>query len=86
MSYYDYKQSVYISLKDYPFYALIMAAMRQADTDNARALKHIFPNIWAELDARYHAPGGVLEGEAVTTPQADGDDGNEDSVPEGHPV
>jgi hypothetical protein len=55
--------SVYIDLKQYPFYSLIMAAMRQADTDNVRKLQQEWPNVWAELEARYHAPGGLLDGE-----------------------
>jgi hypothetical protein len=65
MSYYDYKVGLQISAKDYPFYALIQAAMRQADTDNFAKLKEAFPKVWADLDARYHAPGGVLPGERI---------------------
>ena len=61
MSLYDYKTSAEISAKDYPFYALIMAAMRQADDDNMRKLKLGFQDIWEELYMRYHAPGGILE-------------------------
>ncbi len=68
MSYYDYKQSVYIEMKQYPFYAIIMAAMRQADTDNAEKLRTMFPETWRELEARYHAPGGLLEGEEPPPP------------------
>jgi hypothetical protein len=63
MSFYDYAVSREINAEDYPFYALIMAAMRQADTENATLLRKAFPGKWAELDARYHAPGGKLEGE-----------------------
>jgi len=63
MSRYEYELS-----KTYEpdFYALIMAAMRQADTFNAAKLRAAFPETWAELDARYHAPGGVLEGDPVS--------------------
>jgi len=60
MSLYDYRASHDITLRDYPFYALIMAAMRQADTRNADALSGSFPDIWQELRQRYNAPGGVL--------------------------
>jgi hypothetical protein len=60
MSLYDYKESQQIAKKDYPFYALIMAAMRQADTDNAEKLKEAFPEVWKELKARYNAPAGCL--------------------------
>ncbi len=42
------------------FYALLMAAMRRADTDNSAKLKSAFPDVWEELEARYHAPGGFL--------------------------
>lgn len=40
MSYYDYEVSKLISAEDPPFYSLIMAAMRQADTDNLNKLAH----------------------------------------------
>lgn len=59
MSLYDYQASRRIS-GDVPFYALIMAAMRQADTANYAALRAAFPQIAAELDDRYNAPGGKL--------------------------
>ena len=62
MSLNDYKQSLLINTKDYPFYALIMAAFRQADTYNLEALKRAFPLVWEEFQARYHAPGGCLDG------------------------
>ena len=58
MSLYDYKMS--IKLSDAPFYGLIMAAMRGADTNNLEKLKRDFPDIWDELYERYHAPGGML--------------------------
>jgi hypothetical protein len=61
MSHYDYMKSREISKKDYPFYALIMAAMRQADTFNLEALKFAFPETFKELRARYSSPGGKLE-------------------------
>jgi hypothetical protein len=61
MSRYDYEASKQISASDYPFYALIMAAMRQADTYNANELRHAWPQVWDELQSRYNAPGGVLE-------------------------
>jgi hypothetical protein len=64
MSLHEYLASQEIAAEDYPFYALIMAAMRQADTDNTEKLRYIFPRVWEELESRYHAPGGRLEGEA----------------------
>jgi hypothetical protein len=60
----DYEISKHIMLQDYPFYALVMAAMRQADTHNVEALKQAFPETWGELVRRYNAPGGVLPEEA----------------------
>lgn len=61
MSLYDYERSKAVSARDEPFYALIMAAFRQADTDNLRKLKAAFPDTWREFYARYHAPDGILE-------------------------
>lgn len=56
----DYVISKQISASDPPFYALVMAAMRKADTRSARLLRDAFPETWAELDARYNAPAGRL--------------------------
>jgi hypothetical protein len=58
MSHYDYEMSKKIS--EAPFYAIIMAAMRRADTRNAELLRNAFPDVWEELKARYDAPGGCL--------------------------
>ena len=66
MSLYDYQASKQIAQEGLSFYALIMAAMRRADTDNAHRLRVAFPDTWAELEARYNAPGGLLEGEATS--------------------
>lgn len=63
MSLYDYKVSQIISADTPPFYALIMAAMRGADTMNQRLLRGAFPEVWDEFKARYNAPGGKLDGE-----------------------
>lgn len=63
MSLYDYQRSRAIYGADEPFYGIIMAAMRGADSDNLRALQLAFPDVWEELQARYNAPGGVLAGE-----------------------
>ena len=62
MSLYDYKVGIEIVMNDPPFYALIQAAMMRADTDNLEKLKIAFPDVHAELQARYHAPGGRLPG------------------------
>lgn len=63
MSLYDYNISKELGTQDVPFYALVMAAMRKADNDNERLLRQAWPDVWDELFARYHAPGGLLEGE-----------------------
>ena len=60
MSYYDYEQSKKISAEDPYFYALIMAAMRQADSYNMTWLERAWPDVAAELRERYNAPAGVL--------------------------
>ena len=63
MSYYDYKSSTAIESFKISFYGIIMLAMRRADTDNLEILKRAWPEQWAELQSRYHAPGGLLPGE-----------------------
>jgi len=60
MSLYDYQLSLEIACRDEPFYALIMAAMRKADTHNLAKLQEAWPEVWDELKKRYNAPGGVL--------------------------
>ena len=57
---YDYQMS--IKLGDTPFYALIMAAMRRADTDNLAKLQACWPEIWSELQRLYNTPGALEEG------------------------
>lgn len=68
MSLNDYKESQKISACDYPFYALIMAAMRQADSFNLARLQREFPNQWEELQERYNAPGGMLDNDYIPQP------------------
>jgi hypothetical protein len=63
MSYYDYRASSDPALSSAPFYALLMAAMRQADTPNTEKFKAAWPDVWQELYDRYNAPGGLLPGE-----------------------
>ena len=60
MSLYDYQVSKQISMQDDPFAALIMAALRQAGTQNAATLRAAFPEIASELQARYDTPGGLV--------------------------
>lgn len=60
MSLYDYIKSQEIAADDHPFYAILMAAMRQADTINTAKLKGVWPEVWNELQERYNAPHGIL--------------------------
>lgn len=68
MGYYEYLSSIDLegqahSLPGNPFYSLIMAAARCADTDNLALLIGAFPETVNDLRKRYNAPGGFLEGE-----------------------
>lgn len=65
MSRYSYEESQEIAQHNFSFDALIMAAARKADSYNAYALKMAFPDLWEELQQRYNAPGGRLEGETI---------------------
>lgn len=58
-----YRESQRAELAAVPWHALIMAAMRRADSFNARILQAAFPELWAETQARYDAPGGRLPGD-----------------------
>ena len=71
MSLYDYKVSKLIDAGDPPFAALIMAALRKADSKNAYELRQAFPDICAELQARYDAPGGRLPSDTHRTTAAE---------------
>jgi hypothetical protein len=65
MSHFDYEVSKQIAAQDYPFYALIMAAMRKADTANMSKLRFAFLDTYRELEQRYNAPGGLLPDERL---------------------
>lgn len=60
MSYHEYAIGREIAGQDFPFYALIQAAMRKADTENLDRLRQAFPEVWAELRERYYARGGRI--------------------------
>ncbi|QYN40975.1 hypothetical protein K1T35_47395 (plasmid) [Pseudonocardia sp. DSM 110487] len=57
---YDYRIAEQIHHSRPPLDALIMAAMMGADTENAARLRTAFPDLAAETEARYNAPGGIL--------------------------
>jgi len=64
MSYYSYKKSMEIvRAADGDFYAVIMAAMRMADSMNHERLADAWLGVWQELRERYNAPCGLLPGE-----------------------
>jgi len=65
MSLHEYQASRRIVADDPPFYSLVMAAMWKADSGNLWRLKQQFPDVWIELEKRYNAPGGLLEGERL---------------------
>ena len=60
MSYYDYCKGREIAAQDHPFYALLQAAMRQADPANLTLLRGAFPEVEWELWARAHTADGRL--------------------------
>jgi len=53
----EYMVSKEIATQDYPFYALIMAAMRQADSNNIQKLRYLFPDVYDELKELYYIGG-----------------------------
>ena len=67
--YFDYRESQKISAEGYSFHALIIAAMRKADTSNMNKLKAIFPEVYDEFVARYNATAGVLDSDAESIKQ-----------------
>ncbi len=70
MSHFDYMVSRNIEAEEYPFYALVMACIRQADSDNLEKLREAFPDVVHEFRARYNAPNGYLPAELkVAYPQ-----------------
>ena len=63
MSLHSYQVSLELLKNDPPFSALIMAAMRRADSQNIVLLQAAFPEIWLELEERYWTPGGLIASE-----------------------
>lgn len=57
--------SQHIEAQEYPFYAIIMAAMRKSDSQNEIKLKAMWPDVWRELERRYHYTGGYFPEERV---------------------
>lgn len=69
MSLHGFRAALDMVKRDEPFYGIIMAAMLKADDVNKTYLKMIYPLVWAELEARYHAPGGLLPEEQEQLPE-----------------
>lgn len=65
MTIHDYMQSKEIGYNNPSFAALIMAAIRKADSTNIEKLKIAFPEIYDELQKRYNAPGGGLNQQEI---------------------
>ena len=61
MSYHEYKVSQELHKQRVPFYSLIMEALRAAYSYNAVKIRAMWPEKSAEMQARYDAPGGVLD-------------------------
>lgn len=65
----EYEESIRIASFDYPFYALIAAAMRKADTNNLGRLRRMFPYVYDGLVRRLNEPLGVVEEWDGITPE-----------------
>lgn len=60
MSLYNFKVAITLQHEDVPFYALIMAALMRADSENYTVLARAFPEIEVETFNRYRSPNGKL--------------------------
>jgi len=70
LSHYEYELSMQIACQNYPFYALIAAAIRQADSRNLDILRSYWPGIYESLVTRRNAPGGIVpEWDGIDAPQ-----------------
>jgi hypothetical protein len=63
MSRRDYLNSQELSKNSKSFASLIMAALRRADSTNAKLLRTAWPEICDELQERYNTPGGYTKKE-----------------------
>ena len=60
MSLHEYLCSQAISAGDPPFYALLFAMIRKADSENASKICRCWPEKFREMQRRYNAPGGII--------------------------
>jgi hypothetical protein len=63
MNHYDYQISRHIEREGYPFYALLGALIRQADSDNLAKLEQAFPTEVEIFKQRYNNQGGLSDAE-----------------------
>lgn len=62
-SVYDYQISQQLAVQDLPFYGLLFALIRRADTRNTELIRQAWPEVYDEFVTRYNSPGGWLPGE-----------------------
>lgn len=60
-----HSQKLVEEFKGLSFESWIMAMLRKSDTENTEIILRQWPEIHAEMKARYNAPGGILRGETV---------------------
>jgi hypothetical protein len=60
MSLHEYRQTQNEVVRNTNFYALIMAAMRRADSYNEAKLRAAFPEVWEELQCSWRRASGRL--------------------------
>jgi hypothetical protein len=60
MSLHEYLYSRTLDKYDPPFYALLFAMMRKADSENVRLIRRDWPEKYEEFKARYHSGGGII--------------------------
>jgi hypothetical protein len=60
IGYHAHRASAEISQEDPPFYALLFALMRKADTEHQNRIKELWPDAYRELWLRTVSPDGLL--------------------------
>lgn len=61
MSLYDWRWAESRAADDAPFYGLLFALIRRADTHNLERIRSAWPRHVAEAERRYNSPGGLLD-------------------------
>lgn len=59
LSVFDYQESLRIEIRGAPFYAVLAAAMRRADSENLERLRFMFPIIYTDLERWRNTPGAL---------------------------